>query len=127
MTNLINDNDRSITIRYKHIQIILSFQDLKSIEEIKKHIYKILTDRNKTFYINLRRRKVLYFCKDFEFNLNFSKGYISFDGGKIYITIDEDESFFQYVIDLQTCQITKRNRDTLRKNYFDTFFFGSRE
>lgn len=118
MTNLINDNDRSITIRYKHIQIILSFQDLKSIEEIKKHIYKILTDRNKTFYINLRRR-VLYFCKDFEFNLNFSDGAISVDDDEILIALNEYETRFQHVIDLNTCELEKINLDTRRKNYYE--------
>lgn len=119
MTELIDGNSDEITLKYKNIKISLDIDNLNSVKEVKK-IYKIVTQKNKTFYSNLRR-KVLYFCKDFEFNLNFSKGYISFDGGKIYITIDEGESFFQYVIDLQTCQITKRNRDTLRKNYFDTY------
>lgn len=108
MTELITPYVYFITLEYKNIEIILSTGNLNSVKEVKKHIYQIITQKNKKLYINLRR-KVIYFSKDFEFNLNFVKGRMNVIRDKIYIAIEKPECNLEYIINLKTCEMQKIN------------------
>lgn len=108
MTELITPYVYFITLEYKNIEIILSTGNLNSVKEVKKHIYQIITQKNKKLYINLRR-KVIYFSKDFEFNLNFVKGRMNVIRDKIYIAIEKPECNLEYIINLETCEMQKIN------------------